>query len=144
MAFKIAVSVKSHIKFKKAIEDVKEGIKNGLTLVGIKIVEQAVKNADFTQGYQTGRLRNSISYSIDGKIAGGNARGGQKATESLFVPISRRADEVLIGTSVEYANDVEYGTSKQKAQAYLRPAFDSVQRDSETLVKVGIEQSLRK
>jgi HK97 gp10 family phage protein len=144
MAFKIAVSVKSHMKFSKAIENVKDGVKNGLTLIGIKIVEQAVKNADFTQGYQTGRLRNSISYSIDGKIAGGNARGGQKATEGMFVPMSKRTDEVLIGTSVEYANDVEYGTSKQKAQPYLRPAFDLVQRDCETLVKFGIEQSLKK
>jgi HK97 gp10 family phage protein len=45
----------------------------------------------------TGRLRNSITHEVDGK-------------------------EVYIGTNVEYAPHVEYGTIKQKAQPFLRPA----------------------
>lgn len=45
----------------------------------------------------TGRLRNSITHEVDGK-------------------------EVYIGTNVEYAPPVEYGTVKQKAQPFLRPA----------------------
>ena len=45
----------------------------------------------------TGRLRNSITHDVDGK-------------------------EVYIGTNVEYAPPVEYGTIKQKAQPFLVPA----------------------
>lgn len=45
----------------------------------------------------TGRLRNSISHAVDDNSA-------------------------YIGTNVEYAPHVELGTSRQKAQPYLRPA----------------------
>lgn len=47
----------------------------------------------------TGRLRNSITHVID---------NGEKA--------------VYIGTNVEYGKNVEFGTSRQKAQPFLRPA----------------------
>lgn len=45
----------------------------------------------------TGRLRNSITHTTDGK-------------------------DVYIGTNVEYAKVVELGTWKRKAKPYLRPA----------------------
>jgi HK97 gp10 family phage protein len=45
----------------------------------------------------TGRLRNSITHAVEDKA-------------------------VYIGTNVEYAPHVEYGTIKQKAQPFLRPA----------------------
>ena len=45
----------------------------------------------------TGRLRNSISHTQSG-------------------------DSAYIGTNVEYATYVEFGTSKQKPQPYLKPA----------------------
>lgn len=47
----------------------------------------------------TGNLRGSITHEVD---AGGNA--------------------VYIGTNVDYAPHVELGTSRQKAQPFLRPA----------------------
>lgn len=46
----------------------------------------------------TGRLRNSITHAMEGSEA------------------------VVIGTNVEYGPYVELGTSRQKAQPYLRPA----------------------
>lgn len=49
---------------------------------------------------RTGRLRNSITFFTDD-------------------------DTVTIGTNVEYAQCVEEGTSKQKAQPYLRPAVEN-------------------
>lgn len=64
----------------------------------------------------TGRLRNSISHAVD-------------------------EDEktVYIGTNVEYAPYVELGTSKQKAQPFLRPAA-TTHRDE---YKQIIEQYLK-
>lgn len=54
----------------------------------------------------TGRLRSSI------------ARG----------EITRTGDTIegRIGTDVEYAKHVEYGTTVSRAQPYLRPALDAV------------------
>lgn len=48
---------------------------------------------------RTGRLKNSITFFTDD-------------------------DTVTIGTNVEYAQCVEEGTSRQKAQPYLRPAVE--------------------
>ena len=50
----------------------------------------------------TGRLRNSITHVI-----------------------SNNEDAVYVGTNVEYARAVEFGTSRQKAQPYLRPAANN-------------------
>lgn len=47
----------------------------------------------------TGRLRNSITHTVDIK-----------------------GEAAYIGTNVEYAPYVELGTSRQKAQPYLKPA----------------------
>lgn len=53
----------------------------------------------------TGRLRSSITR---GEIA----RDGNDLVAT-------------IGTNVEYARHVEFGTSRQRAQPYLRPALDA-------------------
>ena len=47
----------------------------------------------------TGRLRSSIHFEILGK------------------------DEVFVGTDVEYAEYVEFGTMRQRPQPYMRPAI---------------------
>ena len=46
---------------------------------------------------------------------------------SIHTEVEDEGDNVnaLIGTDVEYAPFVEYGTSKMNAQPYLRPAFDA-------------------
>lgn len=68
--------------------------KQALEAIGL----QAEGYAQFYAPVDTGRLRNSISHKI--------------ADE----------DAVAIGTNVEYAPYQEFGTSKMKAQPYLKPA----------------------
>lgn len=41
--------------------------------------------------------------------------------------------EWVVGTNVEYSVYVEYGTSTQAAQPYLRPAVERAQRESERI-----------
>jgi HK97 gp10 family phage protein len=53
----------------------------------------------------TGRLRSSIARDLGGDSEGIVAR---------------------VGTNVEYAPHVEFGTSRQQAQPFLRPALDAV------------------
>ena len=67
----------------------------------IKVERAAKRNAPV----DTGRLRSSITRS-------NVVRNG----DSL---------EVAIGTDVEYGPYVELGTSRQRAQPYLRPALDA-------------------
>ena len=57
------------------------------------------KNAKENCPVDTGRLRASITTEV------GNL-------------------EAEVGTNVEYATSVEFGTSKQKAQPFMRPALD--------------------
>lgn len=82
----------------------------GLNAIGAA----AEKNAKAICPVDTGRLRNSISHTQDG-------------------------DSAYIGTNVEYAPYVELGTSRMKAQPYLRPA--ATEHDDE--YKALMEESLR-
>lgn len=82
-----------------------------LEKIGILVEGRAAKNAPV----DTGRLRNSITHETE-------------------------QDYAIIGTNVEYAPYQELGTSKMKAQPYLRPAVDQSQGD----IKKILEQELGK
>jgi HK97 gp10 family phage protein len=83
----------------------------GLFLQGEAMVRVPVKS---------GRLRGSLTYATH---RGGNAiRHPAKSGDSVQRPWDK--DEVWVGTNVEYAPYVEYGTKFSKKQPYLRPAMD--------------------
>lgn len=71
----------------------KESCQKALEAVGLQAEGHAKKKCPV----DTGRLRNSITHTTDEEAA-------------------------YIGTNVEYAGYVEYGTSRMKAQPYIRPA----------------------
>ena len=73
----------------------REQIERALEAIGL----QAEGYAKMLCPVDTGRLRNSITHSVD-------------ASEQ----------KVYVGTNVEYAAYVEMGTSRTKAQPYLQPA----------------------
>ena len=70
-----------------------KGIKNGLEAIGLTAETYAKKETPV----DTGRLRNSISHTVDGEAA-------------------------YIGSNVEYAPYVELGTSRAKAHHMLQKA----------------------
>jgi len=142
MALQVKIAIESNFKSKDFFGRVNTGIKNGLTLAAIKVKGQAVLLADFTQGYQTGLLRNSLSYSIGGETAGGNSSAGAKATNEQMTPESKENNVAFIGTSLDYGKYVESGTSKMAAQPYLRPAYDLCKKDVEKLIKLAIDNNL--
>ena len=143
MSLNIGVSVETNYKFKELIAKTGNAITEGLTLAGIKIKGQAVLLADFTQGYQTGFLRNSLSYSIGGKVEGANLNSGEKVSSKDMVAKSASNDTIYIGTSVQYANYVESGTSRMSAQPYLRPAYDICKNDVKRIIKMAIERHIK-
>ena len=69
----------------------------GILAVGLAIERQATSLTPV----DTGNLRGSLATQKDG-------------------------DGVIVGTNVDYAPFVEYGTSRSSAQPYLRPAIDII------------------
>jgi HK97 gp10 family phage protein len=65
----------------------------------------------------SGRLRNSISMDV-------------------------KRDVAIVGTNVEYAPYVEYGTRRQSAQPYLRPALDMNRKPLTDLWRSHIRRAL--
>lgn len=84
----------------------------GLEAVGM----QAERHAKEKCPVRTGRLRGSISHSHIWPVA-------------------------YIGTNVEYAAYVEFGTSKQKAKPYLRPAAENYTAEYKAILKRYIQGS---
>ena len=78
---------------KDAMSAYEQARERSLEIIGLT----AEKYAKEITPVDTGRLRNSITHEVDGK-------------------------DVYIGSNVEYAPHVEYGTIRQKAQPFLRPA----------------------
>lgn len=138
------MAVKIVLKFDKSKKKISRGVTDGLRLAAIGVIDQAVHLADFKKGYQTGRLRNSLSYSIEGRREGANKQGGAKATPSDLVLISDAGETVNIGTSVKYAQDVEYGTCKMESQPYLRPALDIMRPKIEKFIGAKLKEVLGK
>lgn len=81
------------------IEQAVDGIESAISVALEEIGLLAENYAEKKCPVDTGNLRGSITHEVD---ADGNA--------------------VYIGTNVEYAPYVELGTSRQKAQPFLRPA----------------------
>ena len=90
-------------------------VKDALTKAAIIVQNQAKVNATGRPGpfVQTGRLRGSISYSLEGAAIPSWAR---------------------VGSDVEYAPFVEYGTSKMQSYAFLEPALEQRRADIEGLL----------
>ncbi len=113
-------------KVKKKMDD---AISMALEATGLLVHGQAVNLCPVGQypkgsGKVGGNLRNSLSYSINGKVKGMNGSPGQRAAPGSGVRPNRDKYSVIIGTSVEYAPYVELGTSRMKAQPYLTPALE--------------------
>jgi len=51
---------------------------------------------------------------------------------------------IKTGSNVEYAADVEYGTERQRAQPYLRPAFDEGKKQVLEDVKADLKAIVEK
>ena len=89
------------IKFTSNVNDIlsalEKGKHNALTAIGATAETHAKDNITADGLVDTGRLRNSISYAVDG-------------------------ESVCIGTNVEYAPYLELGTKKITAHHYLKRA----------------------
>lgn len=105
----VSVKVKDNTDEVMAVRD--KAVRKALEMIGL----QCEGYAKLICPVDTGRLRNSITHTQEDK------------------------DTELVGSPVEYAPYVEYGTVKMSAQPYLRPAvedhIDEYRRIAESALK---------
>ena len=82
--------------------------------IGLRIDKEAKKNCPV----DTGNLRASITVDINGV-------------------------EAEVGTDVEYAPFVEYGTSKSKAQPFMTPAKQTVEGQLNKIIEKEVKKYVR-
>ncbi len=90
---------------KEIRDEMPQVLESGMQVGGMVIEREARRNAP----YLTGNLRSSIH---------------------TVVRSERKDVRAYIGTNVEYAPYLEYGTSKMSARPFLRPALDSKAREA--------------
>lgn len=71
---------------------------------------------------KSGRLAGSIT--VQAKDTGTSIRTPALAEDRIGKPAEDRQIVVHVGTAVDYAPYIEFGTVKSRAQPFLRPAFD--------------------
>lgn len=111
---------------KKVLSEFDKAINRALGEIGM----QAEGYAKDLAPYDTGFLRNSITYAIGGekpKISSYKADKADKNGEIKKGKYSGVADNekntVYIGTNVSYARRKEFGYKKETANPYLKPAI---------------------
>lgn len=112
-----------------------EKVRNGLQSVGFFL------ESDIKRSFKPGHGR---TYIIHNKIHRASAPGEPPAvlTGRLRSSIATdlKKNSVKIGTNVEYAKSLEYGTSKVAARPFLRPALERNKREIPRVFKEGAEK----
>lgn len=116
----------SNVKFIDNSEKVKAEVERQRDIALVEAAIAVQGNCIVRCPVDTGRLRGSIGY-----ITGSGARGGGAET----VQGEPKSGEAVIGTNVEYAAHVEYGTKFQPAQSYMRTGFDASRKTVDTIFK---------
>lgn len=131
-------------KFKwhgKKVMSVTDQAKIKALTAGALVVHGAAVNLS---AIDTGNLRGSISYTVDNAVYGQDSGGGKAASKDQYIKPTSDKDAAYIGTNVEYAPFLEFGTSKMDAQPFLRPALDNNKAKVARLMKKIIRDAIKK
>ena len=104
--------------------NVKTAVANGKEISNLMIGAAIASQAKLLAPVDYGQLRNSLSASNTSRTEMLNNMAGEKA-EALDTQ-GLKDDEVYAGSNSDHAIFQEYGTVKQPAQPYLRPAMEAV------------------
>jgi len=98
-------------------EEDKRVLKEELLKLGFKTLRLSKQKAPV----DTGRLRASITLADNSGVI---ENTGPEASPSDGLNSRASNFSVVVGTNVDYAEFIEFGTSSQDAQPFLRPAAD--------------------
>ena len=116
-------------------------VEKTLKLVGSQGERFAKETITEMGAVDTGLLRNSITYDVDGSAPNvadysADKGGGHGAYESGSLR------SVTVGTNVEYAPYVEFGTRRMEARPFLSNAISGHTSEIEDYFKMGFEHFL--
>ena len=120
--------------------NVKTAVANGKEISNLMIGAAIASQAKLLAPVDYGQLRNSLSASNTSRTEMLNNMSGEKA-EALDTQ-GLKDDETYVGSNSDHAIFQEYGTVKQPAQPYLRPAMEAVvqrKTPAEIFAKYGRE-----
>ena len=120
--------------------NVKSAVADGKAISNLMIGAAIASQAKLLAPVDYGQLRNSLSASNTSRTEMLNNMEGEKA-EALDTQ-GLKDDEVYVGSNSDHAIFQEYGTVKQPAQPYLRPAMEAVvqrKTPAEIFAKYGRE-----
>ena len=132
----MSVNYVSHLR--DVVNDIDVALTAGLSAVGAFVEGEAAQIITDNRNIDTGRLRGSITFSIDSNVSGTKS----PATASDAVSKESRKDTVVIGTNVQYAEFIEYAI-RGKGKPFLRPAVDNNRRLIERILKTELNKRLR-
>ena len=107
------------IKYGDSLKGSSNCIDKSVLATCIKVNTQAKALADFAKGYQTGQLRNSLTYKTL------IVNGGEELS------VEPKQHEGFVGSASDHSVYVEFGTRNMDAQPYLRPAVDVVTKGAD-------------
>ena len=138
----IEVTIKSNRKeYERALEEVAERV---LHMWG---GEGARATSDIAP-YDTGLLRNSITYALAGEKAEKSSYKDDVGKKTGMYSGTSDADKsgairsVHIGTNVEYAMSQEVGNFKDGPHAYLRPGIESQREHFKEILQGELEKAM--
>ena len=127
-------------KIPHAVTLVEKATLNGLRKSAIEVHADASRFAPV----DSGRLRASITYSVNGR-GRGFINSEAEGSEEKDVKIGGEKGIAIVGTNVVYAPRIEYtGHSKKAPNGFLRPAYDKNKDKIEKNVADSIEKMLKK
>lgn len=132
------VTIKSYRK--ECEKGIMDGLMAAMQKIGAAVEGEAKKNASHAKdsdqhpAVQTGRLRGSISYNWSKSgMDRGKVESPAKASDGVSQPTEDCA--VNIGTNVEYANRLEFGSPRQPPYPFLFPALEAKKSEIIELLK---------
>lgn len=120
----------------KAVKIVSKSIEEGLIESGERGVNILKKNSPVVSG----RLRGSMSYTIDKKIYSPLKNSKNKSTDT--VKKTQDKDTVYIGTNVEYAQKVEY-LSKTGSKGFMHRSYQILKGIVKKIVAKNIKEGIK-
>jgi len=122
----------------KAFDDKFKAISSNIDEALVEIGERGVNYLKLETPVDTGRLRNSMSYTTDNKVY----RPLGHDTEDT-VKRSKDKESVYIGTNVVYAPSVEY-RAKNGSAGFMYRAYKQLRRRAPQILKQGMRKGMKK
>ena len=127
----IKVTIESNKE--EVLKAVDEAIQKGLEECGL-LAEGFAKKVS---AVDTGLMRNSVTHALSGvPFSHDYQDDAGEQSGSISGEIGAKTDhEMYLGTNVEYAPYVEYGTTRMEAQPFIRPAIENHQEEYKRIME---------